>query len=149
MNNSNLTIRLKQKILEKDWIVSDDIQQAWIEKLKRNVVGVAASSLEFQLEEIFHYLKLQHIQELTIPQQSEHQYIVDLYSAHEVVPSHSSPKENLQSPDVTFGETILSKPCIYCKKTNVSTMILQLRSADEPSTYVETCPDCGKTWKHS
>ncbi len=37
--------------------------------------------------------------------------------------------------------------CGRCKGRNTSYVIAQLRSADEPSSYLIVCLDCGKKWR--
>lgn len=147
---------LNQKIKTAQWIFTEnqtDICRAWVNKVYEYTLHYPSLSvMQFQLEELLHYLTLQDLLQLKISANSEYQYVAKLYlEKGESVMQISDNQAYLQNPDVTFGEKVPSAICIRCKKSEATMQMRQTRSADEPSDYFFECKDtlnCGYKWKN-
>jgi DNA-directed RNA polymerase subunit M/transcription elongation factor TFIIS len=138
---------LTRKVQEEEWNVSRSVMDQWILKVNLHMAHYRSFSVvQFQLEELIHYLTLDQLQNIIIPANSEQQCVIDMYKTMETeveVPTH----QLLQDPEVTFGEKIKSPPCRKCKATNIATIPIQTRSSDEPTSYYYQCRQCNHRWK--
>ena len=127
-----------RKVLDsKPWRkeVSDEQVEAWLVKLQ-------SIKTEFQLEEVLHYVTLEQVQQGYVPSQPEYEYLTRQYQPT------SSTSQPIQTPEKTFGEKIVNRPCPRCHSTETGFLAAQLRSADEPTSYLFKCETCGYNWKY-
>lgn len=129
--------QLVKKALEsKPWRdqVTESQLQTWQQK-------VASLKTEFQRTEVLHYVTLAHVQQGLVPLQAEYDYLVSQYQP---TPSTSQP---LRTPEDTFGENLVIRPCPKCGHRDTTSFVVQMRSADEPSSVMHACNRCSHTWK--
>lgn len=142
MTGSDLLSVVRQKVQDERWTeLQDDQIEQWTAKLERYLSH--STSANFQLAEILHYLKPIQIVSMTIPNQSEEEYLISLYK------EHASTRQPLKTPQETFGEKIAIPACPKCKAQETSFFAIQKRSADEPTSYFYQCgiSSCGFFWK--
>jgi DNA-directed RNA polymerase subunit M/transcription elongation factor TFIIS len=147
---------LNQKVQKEQWVTDvnhSDIVRAWVKKVYEYTLHYTSLSvMQYQLEELLHYLTFEDFSQLRISANSEYQYITKLYLEQgEKVQQTTGNQAYLQHPDVTFGEKVSSAICVKCKKSEATMQTRQTRSADEPSDYFFECKDtlnCGHRWKN-
>lgn len=115
--------------------VTDEQVSAWLRQFE-------TVKTDFQREEVLHYVTLEQVQTGVISLQSEYDYLVSQYQ-----PALAT-TQPLQSPEQTFGEKTVTRPCPKCRSRDTTFFIVQLRSADEPSSVVHKCGSCGHNWKY-
>lgn len=145
---------IQKKIQDKGWDVKPEVVTQWLQKLQRYVSHYKnLAVIRWQLEEIIHYLTLNQLQQLKIPSNGEHDCVVNHFRQLGPLQSSSRTEQSLQTrlqaPEETFGEKIETAPCGKCGGTNVTSLAIQTRSADEPTSYYYQCRDCNARWKLS
>jgi DNA-directed RNA polymerase subunit M/transcription elongation factor TFIIS len=141
---------LAKKMKKEKWSVPPEKIKLWFEKVNEHMSHYRSFSvLQFQLDEIFHYLTLEELTNTIVPSKSEHNYVIQLYKSQseaEIQLGMADHNKNLQSPDVTFKQVLTSALCPKCKHEATS-MTIQKRSADEPSQYFHECKNTNCKWK--
>jgi len=146
---------LKRKMAQENWnpdVLPPEKIKNWCEKLNEHMYHYTSLSiLQFQLDELIHYLTIDDILNGIIPSKSEHSYVIALYkqqSDTEVQSGVSDIHKKLQSPDITFGQILKSAACLRCKH-ETTLITAQKRSPDEPQQYFHQCKNinCRFQWK--
>lgn len=133
----NLGVAVEQALANKPWReqVTPEQRQRWQQKL-------ASVKTAFQLEEILHYVTLEQVQNGEVSLQSEYDYLVRNYQP--TLTTH----QPLKTPEETFGEKIATRPCPKCHSRDTGFFAVQMRSADEPVSYLHYCNTCKHNWKY-
>jgi DNA-directed RNA polymerase subunit M/transcription elongation factor TFIIS len=111
-------------------------REAWMRKLQSLQLS------EQHMQEICEYVTDEQIRACIVPLQAEYDYLVREYDF--IQTTH----QPLQSPEATFGEKMVTRPCPKCQSKDTSFFAIQQRSSDEPTSYVFQCGRCSHSWKY-
>ena len=115
--------------------VTDDEVRSWWQAFQR------ASLTDLQRHEVLHYLTAQHVREGVVTW-GEADYLVLHYQPLPLT------AQTLQTPEETFGQKKVTRPCPKCHGVDTTHFVVQLRSADEPSSVLFSCYTCQHQWKY-
>ena len=141
-----LLTKLEQKIRESGWKIEKKEIDQWCKKAS-SLLNLYVNEDEsiFQQNEIFHYLTERDVISGTVDDKRDEKQVKELFYQTNESKVGEARKEELQSPDKTFGEVIKSVPCLKCG-SDTRNIAIQKRSADEPMRYELHCTNskCGR-----
>lgn len=137
MEAATLGPAVERALADKPW--RDQVTKEQIQLWQQKLASVKTAS---QLEEVLHYVTLEQVQNGDVPLQSEYDYLVREYK-----PALAT-RQPLKTPEDTFGEKTATRPCPKCHSRDTGFFAIQMRSADEPTSYLHYCNTCKHNWKY-
>ena len=137
---------LRQRIADSKWEVPEETIRGWLDRMEKHMAHFSSpGAVQFQVDEIVHYLRLEQLLRNEIPNQIKYDHVVDMYMT---AGGKAVTKHPIQPPEVTYGEVLHSAKCPKCHGTNTTSMAVQKRSPDEPTSYVHEClaTACKNKW---
>lgn len=133
------TLRLK---FQSDPNLTDNQLQDWCKKAL--AIPYESRIAQLKRDELLHYVTAEDIRNLRVISNRDYLYLKQLF-----VESQDKNMSKLQTPEETFGEKVSSEPCRKCGSVETITMAIQVRSADEPTSYYSQCESCSHRWRAS
>lgn len=121
----------------------------WVNTVWNQVSGMRRpGGSKYMVEELVHYVTIEELKSGKVATSPDQKCVEEAFSQLTAIElTEEEVNDLLQSPDVTFGETLEKRPCRKCKKTNTLMFHLQARSVDEPTQTFFICLDTGCKFK--